>query len=1025
MTKNWRIEIRKKFDLYDKELARKITEYLGISIYNIEKIDVYRFTTPSDVSLEEIRSVAYRVFSDPVIHKMTLHDSEDTLFDNEAIFIDIHYFPGVTDNIAKTAMEALCLLKHKKWIVYTGKLFIVFGKNLTSQNIQKMSHQILMNPLLESIEYYHDKSFLEWDRFNNVQVPKVVLNASTTIKTIPIFDSIKQLMLLNEQNFWAFNTEELKTIQSFFQQPDIQKMRQHHNLPALPTDVEIEVIAQTWSEHCKHKIFAANISYEEKNIPPHMKLFQPIKISSLFQSYIKGITQKLSDDGHVPWLVSVFSDNAGIVRFDKSIDICVKVETHNSPSALDPYGGSLTGILGVNRDVLACGLGAKPIANIDVFCLGFPNMELSYLPKDLKHPREILEGVHLGVEHGGNKSGIPTVNGSMLFHPDYTGKPLVYVGTIGVLPQTLPDGRKTHKKKPCSGDRIMVVGGAVGKDGIHGATFSSTELTNQPPASVVQIGDSITQKRVSDFMLAAREEGLYSCLTDNGAGGLSSSIGEMAELCGGASFDLKKCPLKYPGLKPYEIMISESQERLTFSVPKEKVKKFQILAKKYQIHCSNLGEFHEEGYLKVFYGDSIVALLDLNFLHHGVPTMQLQACWEGPRDRQPWYPEPTKTTLDFKGDHLQQQNVILKKILSSFNVRSKEDWVRRYDQEVQGATILKPFTGSTQMGPSNSGVLSLSIHGGEEETAVSIAHGLAPKLSQYDPYLMACYSVDEAVRNVISCGADPDHVALVDNFCWPDPIASKKTPDGAHKLGQLVRSCLGLYDIALCYRMPFISGKDSMKNDFMGQISPHRQGKISVLPTLLITAIAKVPDKTKIISTELSAPNKLLYMIGPRERGLAYSVFSDFFSLQGSTLEKPVPCHISENRHLYYLLYQLIQKELILSCHDISEGGLLTTLSEASIGSSYGMELSFSEEYKAPWDFLNFVYNEGPGRFVVSIHPKNKLIFEQYFSQEQFLYLGFSTKKSSFIIKIGDLFWIKTSVENLKKTWKPPDGENF
>ncbi|MCK4944747.1 MAG: phosphoribosylformylglycinamidine synthase, partial [Alphaproteobacteria bacterium] len=439
---------------------------------------------------------------------------------------------------------------------------------------EKIAQELLSNTLIQKAEVWASDDFYKIDRFGSVSLPKVILSSVLQIEDISLDLDDAELEVLSKERCLALTVAELKHIRDYYDRSDVQVARKLKKLPFCPTDVEIEILAQSWSEHCKHKIFSAKIEYQNASGEKQI-------IDSLYRTYIKGATQEIKEVRKLDWLISVFSDNAGIVRFDPEIDLCIKVETHNSPSALDPYGGALTGILGVNRDILGCGMGARPIANTDVFCFAPPDMpkkgEEKYMPEGVTSPRRVLEGVHRGVEDGGNKSGIPTVNGAFFFDRDYAGKPLVFVGTVGAMPQTLPNGCPSSAKELSSGDRIIVAGGAIGADGIHGATFSSLELNDDAPATAVQIGDPLTQKRLTDFLLEARDLGLYAALTDNGAGGLSSSVGEMAIISNGASLDLALCPVKYPGLSPWELMVSESQERMTFAVPESMLRRFLIL----------------------------------------------------------------------------------------------------------------------------------------------------------------------------------------------------------------------------------------------------------------------------------------------------------------------------------------------------------------------------------------------------------------------------------------------------------------
>ena len=514
--------------------------------------------------------------------------------------------------------------------------------------------------------------------------------------------------------------------------------------------------------------------------------------------------------------MSVFHDNAGLVRFDENWLFALKAETHNSPSALDPYGGALTGIVGCNRDIMGAGLGCKCIFNTDVFCFAPPDYSGS-IPDRLMHPRRVLRGVHRGVKDGGNQSGIPDVNGAFVFHDRFLGKPLVFCGTGGMIPATVA-GRPSHEKGARPGDRIVMCGGRIGKDGIHGATFSSEELHEGSPATAVQIGDPITQKKMADFLLEARDLGLFTSITDNGAGGLSSSIGEMAETPGGAEIHLDRAPLKYAGLAPWEIFLSEAQERMSLAVAPDRLDALLALAKRREVEATDLGVFTDSGRLDCYYDGALIGALDMAFLHDGVPVMQLKAVWNPPEAT------PDIEIID------DDWTVALKRVLGTYNVCSKESFVRMYDHEVLAQSVLKQFQGEENDGPGDAAVIRPVP---DSNRGVAVACGIYPKYSDLDAYAMMACAVDEAVRNLVCVGGAIGRIAGLDNFCWPDPIQSDKTPDGEYKLAQLVRCCEALYETCVAYDIPLISGKDSMKNDYtLGD------PKISIPPTVLFTATA-------------------------------------------------------------------------------------------------------------------------------------------------------------------------------------------
>lgn len=935
-----RIEVESKIpDRRLEKWAKEARDYLGVAITGLEEVKVYK------IAAAKMPQSLHEVFADPVLQILHAEETVYAFKSTPSYVVEISFRPGVTDNPARAAEEALALTGVVAEVA-SGSLYFLFG-DVDEKSAARIAGELLANVLIQKVELWPYNDFCALQRFDNVKLPKTLLSHAPSAEDVSLEIDDAALEKLSTDRLLALTLFEMKHIRDHFRR-----------LKRSPTDVELEILAQSWSEHCKHKIFAATIDFNGQ------------KIESLYKTYIKRATKEIEVERKLSWLISVFSDNAGIVRFDDSVDLCIKVETHNSPSALDPYGGALTGILGVNRDILGAGLGARPIANTDVFCFAPPSMpekgDEHYMPDGPKPPRRILEGVHRGVEDGGNKSGIPTVNGAFFFHRDFAGKPLVFVGTVGVMPPVLPDGRPSAEKKASKGDRIVMVGGAIGADGIHGATFSSLEMDENAPATAVQIGDPLTQKRALDFILEARDLGLYAAITDNGAGGLSSSVGEMAQMTNGAAVDLALCPVKYPGLSPWELMVSESQERMTLAVPAEKVESFLDLAKRRGVSAADIGAFDDSGFLTVFYKDKKVGELTLSFLHDSLPPLQLKAEWTGPKARPSW---SASTKLKNGTEALpEKMSAALLKLLQSPNITSKEKWVRAYDHEVQAATHLKPFAGAANDGPSDSGVIWLYPHGGAAENGIAIGCGLSPRLSPFDPYLMAQHAVDEAVRNVVATGGDPDMLCLLDNFCWPDPVVSTKNPDGAYKMGQLVRACEGLYDVCKAYGAPLVSGKDSMKNDFRGKDRRGERIDISILPTLMVTAMARVCMGTTP-GSDFKFAGDLIYLLGGAGQGLAGSEFSEVFGCGGDVPQ----IDLIKNIALYRAIHGALKDGILRSVHDVSEGGMLVALAESAIGGRRGATLDMPVSPE-------FLFNETAGRFIVSIAPEEKTRFEKTFS---------------------------------------------
>jgi phosphoribosylformylglycinamidine synthase II len=627
------------------------------------------------------------------------------------------------------------------------------------------------------------------------------------------------------------------------------------------------------------------------------------------------------------------------------------VETHNSPSALDPYGGAITGIVGCDRDPAGTGVGSRLIAHTDVLCFGDPEYS-GDLPERMMHPRRIMDGVIKGIEDGGNKCGIPTINGGVIFDGSYSGKPLVFCGSVGIMPAVIGK-TKTHEKSAEPGDVIVMVGGKIGKDGIHGATFSSEELNEGSPAQAVQIGDPITQKKMLDMLIEARDALLYRGITDNGAGGLSSSVGEMALFSGGALLELEKAPLKYRGLDPWEILLSEAQERMTIAVPREKLKQFMELAEKRDVLAAAIGEFSDSGFFHVKYAGKTVCYLDLEFLHSNIPFV-LEAVWNEPEiiEKEP----EVKSSL----------SEITVELVSDLNSCSREPVIRRYDHEVGGKTVIKPLVGAEGHGPSDGGVIA-PLAG--DPRGFVLSTGINPFYSKIDTYNMAALCVDEALRNAVAVGADPDYVALLDNFCWPDPVYDReKTPDGKFKLAQLVRAAEGLYDTATFYKTPFISGKDSMKNDYK-----IKENKISVLPTILISAIGIVPDTARCVTSDFKISGDLIYLIGRTGRHMGQSLFYRKYGGESGTV--PV-VDAGRNMEVYRAYHMAVRAGLVVSGHDLSEGGLAVAAAESCIAGNKGARIDLGlvgeSEFLADHELL---FSESSGRLLVSVNHEREADF--------------------------------------------------
>ncbi len=842
--------------------------------------------------------------------------------------VTIRYLPGVTDVVGRTVLRVVddCLGRATGGTVASGRQVLFWG--LARDEVERAAREVLYNPLIESVCIERPP------RARDVEIPSPGTTEVPAVRTVPLRGaSDEALVEISRKGMLALSLDEMRAIAEHFRTRGRD-----------PTDAELECLAQTWSEHCKHKIFAAHIDYEgpDGRVRP---------IDGLFATYIRGATRAVAqaraaqglDPPQAPFLVSVFHDNAGVVRFTETDHLVYKVETHNSPSALDPYGGALTGIVGVNRDSFGTGRGADLLANVWGYCFGPPDYD-DALPAGLMHPRRIRDGVHHGVIDGGNQSGIPMMRGFEIFDPCYAGKPLVFCGTVAVMPVETA-GRPTHEKYVRPGDFVVMVGGRIGKDGIHGATFSSLALSEAAPVRAVQLGDPLVQKMMFDALTEARDLGLLSGMTDNGAGGLSSSVGEMAELSGGARIDLAKAPLKYPGLAPWEILVSEAQERMTVAVPPAHIDAFCDLCRRRDVEATVLGTFTDSGRFEVFYGDARVVDLPLSFLHDGVPRMHLRAAWSPPAPRDAGAPRDAAAA----GPALDEA---LLGLLARPGFASAASYVRRYDHEVKGLSVIKPLVGVHRDVPAVATVMR-ARHGRNE--GIVLGEGIHPFYGPYDPRLMAVAAVDEGVRRVLCAGARLDRLAALDNFCWPDPIESERTPDGRFKLGQLVRCCEGLFDACVAFGLPLISGKDSMKNDAVFEGI-----KISILPTLLVSVLGQIDDVRKALELRLTHPGDVVYLLGPDTGSPVRTEYERAFGTAPGPTEPPPPVEACVETARRFVA--LRDRGGVRTAHAPGRGGVALSLAHMVLASRLGLAIELAGDEAAVRSLL---FGETPGRFVV------------------------------------------------------------
>jgi len=987
-----RFEIALKPHLRDARgqgTGESIRNFLGLDVADVRTRNVYKIA--AHVTPEEAETVREE-FTDPVTEESSMGRHPAPEFD---WLITVGFQPGVTDNVGRSAKTAIEDIIRRRLpyqdTVYTETQYFLRAPTLSSEDVTRIGWDLLANNQIERIQVQAADEYRASDP--DLELPVFQSDDEIKVGEYDLNVSDEELVRISEEGELSLSLDEMKTIQAYFALPGFQDERDLRGLGPNPTDVELECLAQTWSEHCKHKIFNATIEYTDATTG------ETTTIESLFKTYVRRSTEEQMAEKD--WLVSVFKDNAGVIRFNAKWNLVYKVETHNSPSALDPYGGAMTGIVGVNRDPFGTGIGAELLANVWGYCLGSPFYD-GELPKGLLHPRRIRDGVHRGVIDGGNQSGIPYMRGWEIFEDRYLGKPLVFCGTIGIQPVEVA-GKPAHEKTCQRNDHIVMVGGRIGKDGIHGATFSSLELHEKSPAQAVQIGDPITQKKMTDFLLEARDQGLYCCITDNGAGGLSSSVGETAELSDGSDLELSSAPLKYEGLQPWEILLSEAQERMTVAVPPEHLAAFMALAERRDVEATVVGAYTDLGKFRVFYNEQLAAYLDMGFLHDGLPTMQLKAVWT-PRQ----HDEPDLSQAPAVAESLPA-------MLARLNICSGEKKARSYDHEVKGRSVVKPYVGVSADVPADATVMLVDY---ETNEGLVLSEGINPQLSDIDTYHMTASVIDLAVRRVIAAGGTLDYIAGLDNTCWPDPVQSAKTPDGEYKLAQLVRCLHGAYDYTLAYGVPMISGKDSMKND-----STRGGVKISVPPTFLFSVIGKMDDVSRAVTLDVKSPGDLVYVLGETK---AETGASEYFRWLGESTRgeafvgNAVPTVDADAlKPMYRQVEAAIREGLVQSAHAPAKGGLALALAKCAFGGGRGLDVDLNlvpRRYGLRDDEL--LYSESDGRFVATVRPEDRDPFERVMAGHPCACVGQVREDARLCLALRYGPAVEWDIATLKQTWK-------
>lgn len=923
----YRIEVRSRPGFNDARsvaIAADIRS-LGISAeVTVEVADL--FFIEGDLSEADVHRLCRHLLCDPVVQDYVVGDNDRPASTADHQCVEVAFKPGVTDATADELVRAAHELDvNGVTRAATGAQFCLHG-DLTAAQAQTIARRLLGNEVIQT--FAMNAPIQPLTDFH----PAISENAR--IEIIPICDADDDALIrLSSERRLALNLDEMRAIRDYF----IEIGRD-------PTDAEIETLAQTWSEHCVHKTFKALIQIADSSSATCT--LHPATIDGLLKTYIKRATDEIA----APWVKSAFVDNAGVIAFDDEHDLAFKVETHNHPSAIEPFGGANTGVGGVIRDVIA--VSARPIAATDVLCFGPQDLAFDALPEGVLHPRRVRQGVVAGIGDYGNKMGIPTVSGAILYDAGYIANPLVYCGCVGIAPAG------SHPRAPQIGDRIVVLGGRTGRDGLRGATFSSAALTHETSdvaGASVQIGNPIVEKNVMEVVLAARDAKLYHAITDCGAGGLSSAVGEMgAQL--GVQVQLERVPLKYAGLAPWEIWLSEAQERMVLAVPPENLDALRSICERFDCEMSDIGAFTGDGHLRVNYRDRRVCDMSMRFLHDGLPRRLLRAHL----GRAVIEHRETEKRKEAPLLRLPTFRELLQKMLAHPNVASKEDVIRVYDHEVQGGTVIKPLVGVGNHGPSDATVIKPL--GTQGLRGFALACGINPQIGKRDAYAMAVSAVDEAIRNLVCVGADPGRIALLDNFCWGDP-------NDPLVLGTLVEACRGCYDTAMHYRAPFISGKDSLNNTYLDAAGHH----ISIPGTLLISAIGIVEDVTKCVTMDFKAAGDRVYLLGETKDELAGSLFEMLTGEDRRYRPPTLPAHAPA---LYASLHAAMQHGLVRAAHDCSEGGLAVALAEMALAGGCGIRLDVSDEVMSHESLITSLFSESNGRIVVEVAPEHTTDFE-------------------------------------------------
>ncbi|MGQ9823377.1 MAG: phosphoribosylformylglycinamidine synthase subunit PurL [Desulfotomaculales bacterium] len=930
-------------DSAGEEVLYEIRKALGIeSISKIRTAKVYRF---EGIGEKDAELLARKLLAEDIFQEYTVNSP---LIKGAKAVVEVAYKPGVMNPEAASLLKAARDLGISSLAAAdSSREYGFYGEDVTAEEIEIVLQRLLVNPTVEQVMAEKPATL-------------IIRGEVGKTRTIPLRNMEDRELIELSGDKLFLNLEEMRVIQDYFRK-----------IGRDPTDCDLETIAQTWSEHCVHKTFKARLYVNGIEKP----------------SLLKRLQKATAEINH-PLVLSAFVDNSGVMEFYEGWAICGKVETHNSPSAIEPYGGAMTGSGGVFRDVMGTGQGAKVIASTDIFCFASPGTPREDIPPGCLHPHYLLRRVVAGVRDYGNRMGIPTNNGSVHFHQDFRAKPTVIVGAYGILPK-----ERCRKGQPQPGDLAIVIGGRTGRDGIHGATFSSGEMTERTVevnASAVQIGHPIEEKRISDAILEAGAAGLIRAITDCGAGGFSSALGEMGAQTGVRVW-LERAPLKYTGLAPWEIWVSESQERMVMAVAPENLEEILKICARLNVEATVLGEFTGDRRLLVTYDGEKVCDLDMEFLHNGLPQRVMKAFWKKPeKENNHSFPPPAG-----------EWEEIYCRVMSHLNVCSKEPIVRMYDHGVQGSSALPPYGGLDGDAPNDAVILTPLLG---RNYAVVISHGLNPVLNLIDPYYGGLWAAAEAAANAVATGANPKETVLIDNFIWPFP--------DEESLGALDRAVDACVDFALATGMPFISGKDSLSSTYR-----NKDLVLKIPPVLCVSAFGRLPDVKKTASADFKRSGSLVVLVGKRDLSqMAGSVYNEIAGVSSTNLPQ---IDLQVLPAVLETVHHAIAEGKVLACHDVSEGGVAACLAEMCFGGRLGALVQVPAGERPD----HFLFNETSGCFLVEVGKGADPA--DLFSGVPYMVIGATREEQEIIVcqKKNELFRI--GLEKLKKAWKKPMQEVF